>query len=76
MEARPNTAPKKPRYFGRFRSGTKSSIMTDAPTILPAPPRPVIALPIMNAIDDGAVAQISDPISKIATRAMNVHFAE
>lgn len=50
--------------------------MTDAPTRDPAPPMPVIALPIMNAKDDGAAAHIIDPISKRAISTANVHFAE
>jgi hypothetical protein len=62
--------------LGRFRRGTKSIMITDAPTIDPAPPTPVRALPIMNAIDDGAEAHTIDPISKIATRTANVRFGE
>jgi hypothetical protein len=51
-------------------------MITDALTRDLAPPIPVIALPIINAKDEGAAAHIIDPISKMATRIVNVHFAE
>jgi hypothetical protein len=76
IEEMPKTAPKSPWYLGRFRSGTRSIIVTDAPTNDPAPPMPVIALPMMNAKDDGAAAHNIDPTSKRATNTASVHFAE
>lgn len=75
MEAMPKTAPAKPWYFGRFLSGTKSVMITEAPTRFPAPPKPVMARPIMSAVDVGAAAHKVEPISKMTTSTKNVHFA-
>lgn len=75
MEAIPKTAPAKPWYFGRFFRGTKSVMITLAPTRFPAPPKPVIARPMMRTIDEGAAAHKVEPISKMTTSMKKVHFA-
>lgn len=50
--------------------------MIKAPAIMAAAPTPEIALPTMKAAELGATAEISEPISKIASAPVNVHFAE
>jgi len=50
--------------------------MTCAPTEVPAAPMPVIARPIMRAMEEGAAAQTMEPISNKATIVTRVHFAE
>ncbi len=76
MAARPNVAPRKPWYLGRFCNGSKSTKMTVAPVKVPALPMPEIARPIMKAGEVGAAAQMIEPISKITMAVMKVHLAE
>ena len=51
-------------------------IKKKAPDEIPAPPIPVIALPIISPFEVGVDAQTMEPISKTATRANNTHLAE
>lgn len=44
------------------------------PATMPAPPTPAIALPTMRAVEDGAAAQMIDPISKMAMVARYTYF--
>lgn len=76
MDERPKTAPNKPKYIGRFRSGTVLLMITTAPVKVPAAPIPVMARPNMKARDDGAAAQTTLPTSKITTSTRNTHFPE
>lgn len=46
------------------------------PALMPALPRPAKARPAMRALDVGAVAQISDPTSKMAIAAMKTSLGE
>jgi hypothetical protein len=44
------------------------------PEKMPATPRPVIARPITKAMEEGAVAQIINPMVKTMNEARNVAF--
>lgn len=75
-EVIPNTEPNAPMYFGREARGTRKVIKRNAPAEMPAPPMPVMTRPTMSALELGAKAQTSDPISKMATSEMSTHFVE
>ena len=44
------------------------------PEKMPAPPRPVIARPMMKAMEEGAVAQTIDPMAKTMNEARKIAF--
>lgn len=44
------------------------------PEKMPAPPRPVMARPMMKAIEEGAVAQTVDPMAKTMNEARKIAF--
>lgn len=83
IEASPNTAPRLParnqhshlrtvpydipKYFGREWSGTSVLMSRRAPDEMPAPPMPVITRPTIKVADVGAVADMMEPSSNIAT---------
>lgn len=75
-EVIPNTEPRAPIYLGREARGTRKVIKRNAPAEMPAPPMPVMTRPTMSALELGAKAQTSDPISKMATSEMSTHFVE
>jgi hypothetical protein len=76
MDVIPKTDPRAPVYLGRACMGTRKVINRKAPGVTPAPPIPVITRPTIKALDVGAVAQIIEPISKMAMLVMRAHFAE
>ena len=47
--------------------------MVRLPEYMPADPVPEMALPIMKTMDEGALAHIEDPISKVRSAAMYIH---
>ena len=75
MDARPKVAPMNPMYLGLFSSGKRSERMTFPPVLLPALPMPAMARPMMKAVDEGAAAQMMDPISKMKMSVMKTHLA-
>jgi hypothetical protein len=64
----------KPEKAGRRRTGTHWEMMTSEPENNPPPPNPAMARPTMKATEDGAVAQMRDPNSKINSAPKYTHF--
>jgi hypothetical protein len=52
--------------------GDTAAMIVNPPLNSPEPPIPATARPIINAVDEGAVAQTREPISKIATKMKKV----
>ena len=50
--------------LGRRRGGDRLAKMARLPVNIPAAPHPAMALPMMSAIDVGAVAHTIEPTSK------------
>jgi hypothetical protein len=59
--------------LGLFAIGTHPAIMVKAPLRIPEVPIPETARPTINIFDEVANAQIKEPISKRAKKAMKVH---
>lgn len=55
--------PKRPKNMGLFSRATVCAIVTSAPVKMPALPKPAVALPMMSAVDVGAIPQIREPSS-------------
>ena len=70
------TEPKMPWYTGRLASGMTFTMMTMAPFIMPAAPKPEMARPTIKAFDVGAAPQMTDPISKMTMMPKKTHLGE
>jgi hypothetical protein len=57
-------------------TGIEVATTTKLPVSIPALPIPTTALPTMSAVDDGARAQRSDPVTKINIESMYDHLVE
>jgi hypothetical protein len=69
----PNMLAIKPRYFGRRFSGTVCCTTARPPPNTAAAPVPAIARPRMKTMEDGAVALVTEPTSKINKAIMYIH---
>ena len=65
-----------PWYTGRLASGMTLTMITMAPFIMPAAPKPDIARPMMKAFDVGAAPHMTDPISKMKMMARKTRLGE
>jgi hypothetical protein len=67
-----------PNYWrsilGLFAIGTHPAIMVKAPFKIPEVPIPATARPIINILEEMAMPQIKEPNSKMAKKAMKVHY--
>jgi hypothetical protein len=66
--------PRKAMYNGRFLGDAERATMVVPPVAIPAPPAPVMARPMINAVGLGARPQMRLPSSNIATVSMKVDF--
>jgi hypothetical protein len=62
-----------PINVGLFSNGAAAVNVFKQPFIKPAPPIPATARPIINIVESFAVAQMSDPSSKIPRKTKNVY---
>lgn len=60
-------APMTPRRAGVRAGGALSPTIMYEPEVIPAPPIPAIARPMMRAVEVGATAQMRLPTSKMKT---------
>jgi hypothetical protein len=58
----------------RLCRGTKLAMMVRAPFIIPAPPSPETALPMINMVEDVATPHRREPSSNNPKNARNVHW--
>jgi hypothetical protein len=58
----------RPLKDARFSSGHEAASTSTDPDIMPAAPHPAIARPTISATDVGDVAQMRDPMLKVAMR--------
>lgn len=59
--------------LGLFSNGVQSAIIVKAPFVIPDPPIPETARPIINILDDVATPHKREPSSNIAKKHINTH---
>lgn len=62
-----------PIIIGRFVGRTVKDTILVPPTDKPAPPKPAMALPMINVFEVDATPQIKLPISKISIEPRKLH---
>ena len=73
MEDRPKTPPRSPTTSGCKWMGVVCVAAAKLPVKIPAEPKPAMALPQMNVMEFGAVAQIKDPTSNTKMAETSTH---
>jgi hypothetical protein len=73
---RPAAKPKKDVYTGRFRRGMSGRMIIMPPVKIPADARPVIARPMMKALEFGAAPHSAEPASRMTREVRYAHFVE
>jgi hypothetical protein len=65
-----------PMKSGCFLVGRAAAMVVRAPVVMPEDPKPAMARPMMNMVDDWAAPHRAEPISKTVKKMRKHHWKE